>query len=126
MPPPHDRPTGIAGPLPPPPSLGPRVVLNGHVMFIEGYALPHFVGCHAGFVLDDTGKTVAVLTSDQRMQGLLETALATGFAVQLTAQQYTKNPPDPWGSGPQWGTTEVYNPVTLILWNFKDFKHPDA
>jgi hypothetical protein len=106
------------------------VTFSGHVEFVQGYAFPQFVGCHAGFVLDDTGKTVALLTSDPRMQGLLETALATGYAVELSAHKYT-NPPNPnagylgpeWSAG-TWGSTEVYSPARLTLWNFKNFKNP--
>jgi hypothetical protein len=119
--PPHDVSPVVAAPLP---SLGPMVTLSGHVEFVEGYAFSQFVGCHAGFVLDDTGKTVALLTTDQGMQGLLETALATGYAVQVKAQKYT-NPPNPYAefeSSPgTWGTTEVYSPGSLILWNLKSF-----
>jgi hypothetical protein len=50
--------------------------LFGHVTLVEGYALTSFTGCHALVALRDTpGKTVAVLTSEQRLQSLLETAL---------------------------------------------------
>ena len=52
--------------------------LFGHVTLVEGYALTSFTGCHALVSLRDTpGKTVAVLTSEIRLQSLLETALAT-------------------------------------------------
>lgn len=47
-----------------------EVELFGHVTLVEGYALPSFTGCHALVSLRDTpGEIVAVLTSEQRLQG---------------------------------------------------------
>jgi len=66
-----------AAPLPP----ATHVELFGHVTLVEGYALSGFTGCHALVALRDTpGKTVAVLTSEVRLQSLLETLL--GFFDQ--------------------------------------------
>jgi hypothetical protein len=73
------------------------VELFGHVTLVEGYALTNFTGCHALIALRDTpGKTVAVLTSQHRLQTLLETALSTGNLIAFWGQKLT-NPPTPRG-----------------------------
>lgn len=72
------------------------VELFGHVTLVEGYALTSFTGCHALVALRDTpGTTVAVLTSEQRLQSLLETALATGNLIAFFGK--LNNPPPPRG-----------------------------
>jgi hypothetical protein len=59
--------------------LPPQVAFVGHV---EGIVLTTFVGCYAVVVLSDSpGKEIGVVTSEQRLQSLLETALATGNLV---------------------------------------------
>lgn len=100
------------GPLPP----APHVELFGHVTLVEGYSLTGFTGCHALVALRDTpGKTVAVLTSEQRLQSLLETALDTGNLIAFLGQKLT-NPPTPRGG--TW-IVDVYSIDGVILYNFK-------
>jgi hypothetical protein len=66
------------GLLKPDPRPIPREELFGHVILVEGYNLPSFTGCHALVALrDKPGTTVAVLTSEPRLQTLLEQGLAT-------------------------------------------------
>ena len=89
--------------------------LFGHVTLVEGYALSSFTGCHALVALRDTpGKTVAVLTSEERLQSLLETALATGNLIAFLGYQLT-NPPTPRGG--TWAV-DVYSIDGVILYNF--------
>ena len=79
------------------PAAAPTLELFGHVVLVEGYALPAYHGVHALINLRDTpGKTIAVLTTQQRLQSLLETALATGNLVAVFAQLLS-NPPTPRG-----------------------------
>lgn len=93
-----------------------KVELFGHVTLVEGYGLPNYVGCHALVALRDTpGKTIAVLTSEMRLQSLLETALATGNLVACWAQKLT-SPPTPRGG--KWAV-DVYNIDGVILYNFE-------
>lgn len=92
----------------------PTVELFGHVRLVEGYDLPSYVGCHALVALRDTpGKTVAVLTSEQRLQSLLETSLATGNLIAFWGQQLS-SPPTPRGG--TW-TVDVYSIDGVILYN---------
>jgi hypothetical protein len=92
------------------------VELFGHVTLVEGYALTNFTGCHALVTLRDTpGKTVAVLTSEQRLQSLLETALATGNLIAFLGQKLT-NPPAPRGG--TW-IVDVYSIDGVILYSMK-------
>jgi hypothetical protein len=92
------------------------VELFGHVTLVEGYALTNFTGCHALITLRDTpGKTVAVLTSQHRLQTLLETALSTGNLIAFFGQKLT-NPPTPRGG--TW-IVDVYNMDGLILYSMK-------
>jgi hypothetical protein len=90
------------------------VELFGHVTLIEGYALSNFTGCHALIALRDTpGTTVAVLTSQHRLQTLLETALSTGNLIAFFGQKLT-NPPTPRGG--TWNV-DVYSMNGLILYS---------
>jgi hypothetical protein len=92
------------------------VELFGHVTLVEGYALASFIGCHALIALRDTpGKTVAVLTGQQRLQTLLEAALETGNLIAFWGQKLV-NPPTPRGGS--W-TVEVYSIDGVILFNSK-------
>ena len=92
------------------------VELFGHVTLVEGYALTNFTGCHALIALRDTpGKTVAVLTSQHRLQTLLETALSTGNLIAFFGQKLT-NPPTPRGG--TWGV-DAYSMDGLILYSMK-------
>jgi hypothetical protein len=94
----------------------PTVELFGHVTLVEGYALPNYNGCHALVALRDTpGKTVAVLTTQHRLQTLLETALATGNLIAFLGQKLT-NPPTPRGG--TWAV-EVYGIDGVILYSMK-------
>ncbi len=88
--------------------------LFGHITLVEGYDLPSYVGCHALLALRDTpGKTVAVMTSEQRLQSLLETALTTGNLVDCWAKKLN-NPPTPRGGS--W-SVDVYEIDGVILYN---------
>jgi hypothetical protein len=90
--------------------------LFGHVTLVEGYAISSFTGCHALVNLRDTpGKTVAVLTSEVRLQSLLETALSTGDLIAFRGVKLT-NPPTPRGG--TWAV-DVYSIDGVILYNFK-------
>jgi hypothetical protein len=92
------------------------VELFGHVTLVEGYALTNFNGCHALIALRDMpGKTVAVLTSQHRLQTLLETGLSTGNLVAFFGQKLT-NPPTPRGG--TWGV-DVYGIDGIILYSMK-------
>jgi hypothetical protein len=94
----------------------PPVELFGHVTLVEGYALSCFIGCHALVALRDTpGKTVAVLTSEVRLQSLLETALATGNLIAFLGTKLT-NPPTPRGGS--W-IVDVYSIDGVILYSMK-------
>jgi len=116
MPGPHDFSTGLTPEVTKLPSPGPTVELFGHVTLVHGYALTNFVGCYALVVLrDPPGTTVAVLTSDHRLQGLLETALATGNLIAFHGQKLT-NPPSPGGG--TW-TVDVYSVMDVTLYSVK-------
>lgn len=91
------------------------VELFGHVTLVEGYALPGFTGCHALVALRDSpGVTVAVLTTEQRLQSLLETALATGNLIAFWGQRLA-TPPTPRGG--TW-SVDVYSIDGVILYSF--------
>lgn len=93
---------------------GPVVELFGHVMLVEGYSLSSFHGCHALVDLRDTpGKTVAVLTTQHRLQTLLETALVTGKLIAFLGSKLT-NAPTPRGG--TW-SVDVYGIDGVILYN---------
>ena len=86
----------------------------GHVQLVEGYALPDFTGCHALVALRDTpGKVVAVLTSEIRLQALLETALAKNYLVAFWGYK-AANPPAPRGG--KWAV-DVYQIDGVILYS---------
>ncbi len=99
---------------PPPPPPPPVVELFGHVTLVEGYALTNYTGCHALLALRDSpGVTVAVLTTEVRLQSLLETSLATGYLVDCWSRKLT-NPPTPRGG--TW-SVDVYSIDGVILYN---------
>lgn len=92
------------------------VELFGHVTLVEGYDLSSYLGCHALVALRDTpGKTVAVLTSEQRLQSLLETALSTGNLIAFLGQKLL-HPPTPRGG--TW-SVDVYGIDGVILYSMK-------
>ena len=92
------------------------VELFGHVSLVEGYDLPTYVGCHALIALRDTpGKIVALLTSEQRLQSLLEAALSTGNLIAFWGQKLAV-PPTPRGG--TW-TVDVYSIDGVILYSMK-------
>lgn len=96
------------------PSAAPVTELFGHVTLVEGYAVPSFHGCHALVALRDTpGTTVAVLTTQHRLQTLLETALSTGNLIAFRGSKFT-HPPTPLGG--TWGV-DVYDCSGVILYN---------
>jgi hypothetical protein len=91
--------------------------LFGHVTLVEGYALTTFTGCHALVALRDTpGKTIAVLTTDARLQGLLESALITGNLIEFFGQKPTPPPPPPRGG--TWAV-DVYTIDGVLLYSMK-------
>jgi hypothetical protein len=97
-------------------TVAPSVELFGHVTLVEGYAIPAYVGCHALVALRDTpGTTVAVLTSEQRLQSLLETALDTGNLIAFLGHLLS-SPPTPRGG--TWAVP-VYAIDGVILYSFK-------
>jgi hypothetical protein len=94
----------------------PMVELFGHVILVEGYNVPSFIGCHALVMLRDTpGKIIAVLTSEQRLQSLLETALATGNLIAFWGHRLS-NPPAPIDG--TWNV-DVYDAYSVILYNIE-------
>lgn len=98
-----------------PAPISPAVELFGHCTLVEGYALSNFTGCHALVALRDTpGKTVAVLTTEVRLQSLLETALATGNLIAFLGRKLT-SPPTPRGG---FWIVDVYQIDGVILYNF--------
>ena len=103
--------SGVKIPPPPPPPV--HVELFGHVTLVEGYALPGFTGCHALVFLRDTpNKTVAVMTTEVRLQSLLETALDTKNLIAFLGVKLT-NPPTPRGG--TWAV-DVYSIDGVILY----------
>jgi hypothetical protein len=87
--------------------------LFGHVSLVEGYALSAFAGAHALVNLRDTpGKTVAVLTTQHRLQTLLEAALTSGNLIAFFGRLLS-HPPTPRGG--TWAV-EVYDIDGLILY----------
>ncbi|HET6420702.1 MAG TPA: hypothetical protein VFG19_11130 [Geobacteraceae bacterium] len=90
--------------------------LFGHVTLVEGYAVPNYTGCHALVALRDTpGKTVAVMTTEPRLQSLLESSLTTGNLIAFWGQKLT-NPPTPMGG--TWAV-DVYSTSAVIFYNMK-------
>lgn len=93
---------------------GPLVELFGHVTLVEGYAIPTYFGCHALVKLRDTpNKTVAVLTTQHRLQTLMETALSTGNLIAFFGRKLS-NPPAPRGG--TW-IVDVYSIDGIILYS---------
>jgi hypothetical protein len=93
----------------------PTVELFGHVTLVEGYDLSNYTGCHALIALRDTpGKTVALLTTEIRLQSLLETALATGNLIAFWGRELLF-PPTPRGG--TW-SVDVYSSDGVILYSF--------
>lgn len=97
------------------PPRGADVELFGHVTLVEGYALSNYIGCHALVALRDTpGKTVAVMSTQHRLQTLLETALSTGNLIAFWGTKLA-NPSAPRGG--TW-TVDVYGIDGVILYGF--------
>jgi hypothetical protein len=93
-----------------------RVELFGHVILVQAYDLSSYVGCHALVTLRDTpGKTVAVLTSEPRLQSLLEAALTSGDLVAFWGHKLSCVSAPLGGS---W-TVDVYGVDSVILYNTK-------
>jgi len=92
----------------------PAIELFGHVTLVEGYALNSFTGIHALVSLRDTpGQTVAVLTTQHRLQTLLESALTSGNLIDFYGRLLT-NPPTPRGG--TWAV-DVYSIDGVILYS---------
>ena len=93
---------------------GPPVQLFGHVTLVQGFALPNFLGCYALVLLRDTpGKIVAAMTTEPRLQTLLETALSTGKLMAFYGFKPT-DPPTPRGG--TW-SVDVYLIDGVTLYN---------
>ena len=93
--------------------LPPQVAFVGHV---EGIVLTTFVGCYAVVVLSDSpGKEIGVVTSEQRLQSLLETALATGNLIAFSGHQLAYTP---WG-GPGTAADDLYGINLVTLYSSK-------
>ncbi|MFN8497851.1 MAG: hypothetical protein U0641_08350 [Anaerolineae bacterium] len=93
---------------------GNTVELFGHVTLVEGYAVPNYHGCHALVALRDMpGKMVVVMTTEARLQSLLETALTTNNLIAFIGQKLN-NPPTPMGG--TWAF-DVYSLYAVILYN---------
>ncbi len=89
--------------------------LFGHVTLVEGYDLPSYLGCHALVALRDSpGVTVAVLTTEARLQALLESALVSGHLIAFLGYKLA-HPPTPRGG--TWAV-DVYAIDGVILYNF--------
>ncbi len=98
----------------PAPAPAPAVELFGHVILVEGYAVPNFTGVHALVALRDTpGKTVAVLTTQQRLQTLLEAALTSANLIAFFGRLLV-SPPTPRGGS--WAV-DVYGIDGVILYS---------
>ena len=81
---------------------------------VEGYALSNFTGVHALVNLRDTpGQTVAVLTTQHRLQTLLESALTSGNLIDFYGRLLA-NPPTPRGG--TWAV-DVYGIDGVILYS---------
>jgi hypothetical protein len=98
--------------LPPPENF------EGHVILVQGIVLPTYVGCRAEVVLE-TGlrppRTISVITSEQRFQSLLETALATGNFIQFKAIQVFHGP---WAEDPAEREDDLYRlSIGIIVHN---------
>lgn len=91
-----------------------QVELFGHVVLVEGYDLSTFNGCHALINLrDPPANTIAVLTTEHKLQTLLENALSTGYLIAFWGLKLT-NPPTPRGGS--WAV-DVYGIDGIILYN---------
>lgn len=98
----------------PPLAPSPVVELFGHVSLVEGYALPAYTGAHALVALRDSpGKTVAVLTTEHRLQTLLESALSGGQLIAFWGRLQA-HPPTPRGGS--W-SVPVYTIDGVILYS---------
>ena len=87
----------------------------GHVRLVEGIVLPSFVGCWAVVVLRDTpGKEVGLITTEQRLQSLLETALATGFLIEFGGHSVATLP---WAPGAA-ADVDMYKVTGVTVYNF--------
>jgi len=72
--------------------LGPRVELFGHLKLVQADTTVGYPDFYAAITLRDTpGKVIGVLTSEQRLQSLLQTAFITGNLISFNAQEFTSN-----------------------------------
>lgn len=93
---------------------GNKVELFGHVDLVEAYAVPNYHGCHALIALRDVpGKMVVVMTTETRLQSLLEVALETKSLMAFIGEKLD-NPPTPLGG--TWAF-DVYSLYAVILYN---------
>lgn len=110
--------TGFAAPGPQPVIgvvlMPPAVHLYGHVALINCYAPAN--SFYAVIDLRDTpGKSIVIRSAEQRLQSLLETALATGNLVSFVGQGvFVQSPP----RGGTWNM-EVYQIDEVTVYNKK-------
>ncbi|MCM0760540.1 MULTISPECIES: hypothetical protein [Sporomusa] len=92
--------------------MPPMVQLSGHVTLINCYAPSN--SCYAVIELrEPPGKAIVVRTSEQKLQSLLETALATGKLISFVGQNVMiASPP----RGGTWNM-EVYAIDEITLYN---------
>lgn len=118
--PPREFPTGLH-PIEkrrPPSPLGPVEDIPGTVVFIAAYALPNFVGCQATVLVDNApvpDTWAFVVTSEQRLQSVLETAFATGTKITFRGQKFKNNPINPFDGATWTAGAEVYSLSAVFL-----------
>lgn len=94
--------------------VGNEMQMFGHCTLVQAYDLPTFQGCWALVALrDNPGQTVALITTSQRLQAALETALATKNAIYFRGRKYSV-PPLPTGGST---TLTVFKPSEVCVYN---------
>lgn len=93
---------------------GNSMQMFGHCTLVQAYDLPTFQGCWALVALrDNPGQTVAVITSSQRLQDALQTALVTKNLMYFHGRKYT-TPPLPTGGT---ASVTVFKPSEVCVYN---------
>jgi hypothetical protein len=88
----------------------------GHVRMVESVVVPSYAGCWAVVLLRDTpGKLVGLVTTEQRLQSLLETALATGNLIEFGGRLLSSLP---WPPGTI-ADVDAYSITGVKLYSFK-------
>jgi len=103
---------------------GPPTQLFGWVHLVQAYHItsgnpggyPPYEGTWALVELrDQPGKTIAVVTTSERLQSLLQTGISTGFLISISARQ-DFTPPLPLGGSTDLDVYELYE---VNVYNFK-------